>query len=128
MIRTPYGIASTFTPGRPQKPVRNPDYLKFVRSLPSAVSGRYGCEACHTGAHGIGQKSSDLSVIPLTRKEHREFDAAPRAYAEKHGLDIPALIARLNSTYELLQAGKLKRGIQSEAADAATSQSKERAA
>ncbi len=128
MIRTPYGIRSEFTPGRPQKPVRDKNYLKFIRSLPSAVSGRYGCEACHTGPHGTGQKSSDLSCIPLTRKEHREFDAAPRLYVEKHGLDISALIVRLNAAYELQQAGKLKRGMQSEALDAAQSQRRERVA
>ena len=83
--------------------MRDPNYLRFIRSLPSAVSGRGPCQAAHTGPHGLGQKSSDLSCIPLTRREHAEYDANPRGFAEKHGLDIPALITRLNATYQLLQ-------------------------
>lgn len=100
MIRKPMGIA----PGpiyQRQKPVRDPDYRRFVKALPSAVSGRYGCDPAHTGAHGIGQKSSDLSCIPLTRVEHREYDANPIAFCEKHGLNLPKLIARLNRAYEI---------------------------
>jgi uncharacterized protein DUF968 len=92
-------IAVQFVPGRPQKPARDSAYLRWIRSLPSLLSGRYGCDACHTGAHGIGQKASDYLCIPLTRKEHREFDKGPRAYAEKHGLDVAAAVARLNAEY-----------------------------
>ena len=88
---------------REGKPVRDEAYRRFVRSLPSAVSGRGNCQACHTGPHGIGQKSSDLSCIPLTRREHAEYDANPRGFAERHGLAIPALIARLNAAYQLVQ-------------------------
>lgn len=98
-----YAISAFFTPGKPQPPARDPNYLKFIRSLPSAVSGRYGCDACHSGPHGIGTKASDLSAIPLTRKEHREFDKNQRAFCEKHGIDLPALIARLNCAYEIRQ-------------------------
>ena len=99
-----YSVASTFTPGRPQKPVRDEAYLRFVRSLPSAVSGRYGCDAAHTGPHGIGTKASDLSAIPLTRQEHRDLHKiGPRAFAEKHRLDVAALVARLNGAYRVKQ-------------------------
>ena len=84
-----------------EKPVRDERYKAFVRSLPSAVSGRYACDPCHTGGHGIGTKSSDLSCIPLTRKEHREFDQDPRGFAERHGLDVTALVDRLNRAYEI---------------------------
>lgn len=92
---------------REGKPVRDREYLRFVRSMPSAVSGRYGCDPCHVGAHGLGQKSSDLNCIPLTPIEHRQFDADPVAFATKHGLDIPALILRLNAAYELKQTGRI---------------------
>lgn len=88
-----------------QKPVRDPLYLKFIRSMPSAKSGRYGCDPCHTGP--TGQKASDLSCIPLSSKEHREFDADPRGCAERWGIDVPALIQRLNRAYELKQAGRV---------------------
>lgn len=99
-----YAIASRFTPGKPQPPVRDPNYLKFIRSLPSAVSGRYGCDAAHCGPHGIGTKASDLSAIPLTRTEHRELHSlGPVKFAEKYGLDVPALVARLNAAYEMKQ-------------------------
>lgn len=106
MIREISGIRANFTPGRPQKPVRDENYKRFVKSLPSAVSGRYGCDPCHTGPHGTGQKSSDLSVIPLTRTEHREFDKNPRAFVDKWGLDIPTTVARLNRAYELKTKGR----------------------
>lgn len=96
----PMGVA-TGQIYRGQKPTRDPNYLKFIRSLPSAVSGRGGCDACHTGPHGLGQKSSDLATIPLTRKEHREFDANPRAFCEMWSFDLPALITRLNAAYQI---------------------------
>lgn len=84
-----------------QTPVRDANYLKFIRSLPSAVSGRRGCDACHSGPHGLGQKSSDLNCFPLTRKEHREYDADPASFCERHGLDLQALLARLMNAYRL---------------------------
>ena len=101
MMRHVYAVKVNFTPGKPQKPTRDRAYLRWIRSLPSVISGRYGCEACHTGSHGLSQKASDLSAIPLTRQEHREFDRAPRAYAEKHHLDVEALVLALNATYKL---------------------------
>jgi len=83
------------------KPVRSPKYLAFIRRQASVVSGFGGCDACHCGAHAIGQKSSDLTCLPMTRKEHDQFDADPRGFALLHGLDIPALIARFNAEYEM---------------------------
>jgi hypothetical protein len=80
-------------------PVRNAKYLRFIKSEPSVVSGRAGCDPCHTGPHALNQKASDLTCIPLTREEHDEFDKNPRAFAEKHGLDIPALIADFNAQF-----------------------------
>ena len=75
------------------KPVRDRAYLQFVK--------RFACVACcstrcvdpaHTGPHAMGQKASDLDVIPLCRKCHDLFDADPKGFASKNGLDIPALI------------------------------------
>ena len=42
---------------------------------------------------------SDFSAIPLTRREHDQFDADPRGFAELHGLDIPNLILQFNELY-----------------------------
>ena len=84
------------------KPVRNPGYLRWIRSLPCAVCRTtYAVEAAHTGPHGLGQKSSDLSAIPLCGKHHRTGDDSyhrlgPRRFAEAHQLDIRATVARLS--------------------------------
>jgi hypothetical protein len=84
------------------KPVRNPGYLRWIRSLPCAVCRTtYAVEAAHTGPHGLGQKSSDLSAIPLCGKHHRTADDSyhrlgPRRFAEAHQLDIRAIVARLS--------------------------------
>jgi len=59
-------------------------------------------EAAHTGPHGLGQKASDLSAIPLCRRHHRTGDDSyhrlgPRKFAEVHQLNIRALVARLSA-------------------------------
>src|SRR5207247_1205917 len=84
-------------------PQRNPKYLTFIRSLPCAVCGTCRhIEAAHTGPRGLGQKSSDLSAIPLCAPEHRTgpksyHKLGPHKFVTIHGLDIPALVARLNT-------------------------------
>ena len=54
---------------------RCPDYLKWVRSLPSVVSGQPSDDAHHIKRPGFGGtvKCSDLFTIPLTREEHAHF-------------------------------------------------------
>ncbi len=84
------------------KPRRNPRYLAWIRTQPCCVCGStQRIEASHTGPHGIGQKSSDSSAIPLCAKHHRTgIDSyhrlGPRKFSEKHDLDIPAMVRRLN--------------------------------
>ncbi len=85
---------------RAVKPVRDPQYRRFIKSLPCiACLKTWSVDPCHTGPHGIGQKACDLKCIPLCRKCHREHDANPAAFVEKHGLNIPAYIAKLNQFY-----------------------------
>jgi hypothetical protein len=85
------------------KPVRNPGYLQWIRTLPCSVCRTtHQIEAAHTGPHGISQKSSDLSAIPLCRKHHRTGDDSyhrlgPRRFAEVHHLSIRALVVRLSA-------------------------------
>jgi len=89
--------------------VRNSRYLAFLR--------RFGCCACgstrqveaaHTGPHGLGQKSPDLSTIPLCVHCH-QLDAdslhnlGPEQFASDHALDVPALIARYNAAWIAFQ-------------------------
>jgi hypothetical protein len=81
------------------KPVRNERYLAFIRRQPSVVSELGPCDACHTGPHGYGQKANDLDCIPLTRKEHSQFDADPQAFAAANGLEIPTLIEGFQASY-----------------------------
>ncbi len=85
------------------KPVRNPGYLQWIRSLPCVVCRTTrAVEAAHTGPHGLGQKSSDLSAIPLCGRHHRTGDDSyhrlgPRKFAGVHQLNIRVIVARLSA-------------------------------
>ena len=84
------------------KPPRNREYLAWIRTLPCVVCrSTRGIEASHTGPHGLGQKSSDYSAIPLCHKHHRTgsdsyHKLGPRRFCAVHGLDIRAIVGRLN--------------------------------
>ena len=85
------------------KPIRNPGYLKWIRSLPCSVCRTTrAVEAAHTGPHGIGQKSSDLSAIPLCARHHRTGDDSyhklgPCKFAGVHKLNILAIATLLSA-------------------------------
>jgi hypothetical protein len=85
------------------KPVRNPGYLRWIRTLPCSVCrATRAVEAAHTGPHGLGQKSSDLSAIPLCARHHRTGDDSyhklgPGKFAEVHRLNIRGIVARLSA-------------------------------
>ena len=85
------------------KPIRNPRYLQWIRTLPCAVCRTTrNVEAAHTGPHGIGQKSSDFSAIPLCGNHHRMghdsyHKLGPRRFAEVHQLNIREIVTRLNA-------------------------------
>src|ERR1700674_2899124 len=84
------------------KPRRNSRYLAWIRTQPCCVCGSTrAIEASHTGPHGIGQKSPDSSAIPLCAKHHRTradsyHRLGPRKFSERHNLNIPAIVRRLN--------------------------------
>ena len=84
------------------KPVRNPAYLRWIRSLPCLVCRTTrAVEAAHTGPHGLSQKSSDLCAIPLCGRHHRTGDDSyhrlgPWKFAAVHELNIRAMVARLS--------------------------------
>ncbi len=61
-----------------EKPVRDPQYLKFLRKLPCILcfSSRT-VEAAHFGDRGMGQRSSDYDALPLCVKCHR---IGPKSY------------------------------------------------
>ena len=95
------------------KPVRNPDYRRFVRRHPCCVCGKtWSVEAAHTGPHGLGQKAPDESCIPLCLIHHRagrdSYHTLGRvSFCEVHEVNIPAIILRLAGAY----AQKMKAGI-----------------
>ncbi len=67
-------------------------------------------EAAHTGAlgpRGLSQKSSDFSAIPLCFWDHvggpdSYHQLGERRFAARRGLDLPALVSRLNAAYREL--------------------------
>jgi hypothetical protein len=78
-------------------PARNWKYKAWIRSLPSAVSGLPGCQACHTGQDGgMSQKASDYSCIPLTFEEHMDLHRGRAEFEARYGIDIASLVRRLN--------------------------------
>lgn len=95
------------------KPVRNPDHLRWIRSLPClacAYSGKLNqrnIEAAHTsGSRGMGQKRSDLETVPLCRTHHDAQHAMgwPKFIA-KYGLDIRELLKVVGDKPALLPYG-----------------------
>lgn len=100
-----YAVAVTGPP-QSRKPIRHPAYLRFVRGLPCAVSGRtWGIEAAHTGPHGLGQKANDLDTIPLAREFHTRgkysYHVLGRVRFEQHyGVSIERIIAETRERAE----------------------------
>ena len=76
-------------------------YKAWVRTLPSVVSGAYGCDAAHTGTDGgMGYKAHDKTTVPLTRKEHIEYHRiGRRAFEVKYMISFDAIVMRLNAQY-----------------------------
>ncbi len=85
---------------RATKPVRDAKYRQFVKRFPCIGCGQtWGIDPMHTGPHGLGQKSCDLTVLPGCRNCHQEFDADPRGFALEHGLDVAKWVAWFNAAY-----------------------------
>ena len=83
-----------------KKPVRSARYLRFVKGFAcAACRSTRGVDPCHTGAHGMSQKSPDTAAVPLCRSCHDSFDADPRGFAREHQLDIPRLIEKFNALW-----------------------------
>jgi hypothetical protein len=80
------------------KPVRDPLFLKWIRTLPSVVPSRSRyVEAAHIGGRGLSQKASDYSTVPLTPALHRELHAIGRVkFERKYGVELHAWAVRLS--------------------------------
>jgi len=87
-----------------ETPIRNALYLRFVKRFPCvACESTRLVDPAHTGPHALGQKSSDLNAIPLCRKCHDAFDADPRDFASRCGLNVAGLIRKFNRLWESKQ-------------------------
>lgn len=85
---------------RAVKPVRDPLYRRFIKSLPClACLKTWSVDPAHTGPHGMSQKACDLKCVPFCRTCHAEYDQDPAAFVAKHNLDIPAYVAKFNEFY-----------------------------
>jgi hypothetical protein len=99
MIHKLMGVA-TRAIYQPLQPVRDEAYRRFIRSWPCLVcSTRRQVEAAHTGPHGIGQKASDASCIPLCREHHAEMHQGVLEFQERYQIDIPDVVAMFNAMW-----------------------------
>ena len=93
---------------------QDPEHLKFIRSLPSCLSGQKGCVAHHLlsipGSRGVAQKAEDWWTLPLTWEEHERLHHVDQVVASteeewfvKQGV-MPHVLARtlwhLSGDYE----------------------------
>lgn len=72
---------------KPAPALRSPEWLSYVRSLPSVESGQMGCVAHHAiGGRYSTLKTSDYFAIPLTDAEHKRLhDWGWAEWESKHG-------------------------------------------
>lgn len=96
-IRRPPTAFSEDPSDRSQKRIKDDGHLAFIRTLPSVLSGQFGCEACHIRygdptyrkKHtGKAQKPDDAWALPLTPTEHRDqHDGNEREWWMSKGID-----------------------------------------
>jgi hypothetical protein len=82
-------------------PARDPKYLAWIRTFPCLVCGIGWTEAAHVGPHGLSQKASDHSTVPLCRRHHRAGNDAlhklgRRRFEALHFVDLQKAIRRFN--------------------------------
>ena len=53
-------------------PLRDPEYLKWLRTQPCVITGAVPCDPAHIGTMGKGIKSPDNEAIPLLHAIHAE--------------------------------------------------------
>jgi len=88
---------------RPPEQV-SPDYLIWIRTLPCAGCGRQPTteilnEAHHSGPRAASRIASDFAAIPLCHLCHDKGHYHLGMRAMSAALDFPALVDRLNHTW-----------------------------
>jgi hypothetical protein len=105
-----YQVHGVRLPRQRRKLRRGPDqaesYRDWIRQQPSCVSeSPRHVEACHTGPHGLWQKSSGYTCIPLTHEEHMELHwMGPRKFQYKCRIDFDVVIEGLFTEWSERQA------------------------
>jgi hypothetical protein len=119
------GALKRYTPLRKvsltnSRPPAHSGYVAWIRSLPCAVcaGARGKSEAAHTKVLGRGSRRRMIrSIIPLCVWDHTAADDSYHAiqpesrWADLHAIDLPELVHRLNSCYDLTRAGKARQAI-----------------
>lgn len=85
-----------------QPTYRSVKYMKFVKSLPSCISGMPADDAHHIKVRGFGgtTKCSDLFTIPLTREEHSEFHRIGQStWEELHGQQLVFALRTIEAAF-----------------------------
>lgn len=85
----------------PQKTTpRSDQYLEWIRSMPSPLSGNPASLAHHLVRSGTSNKGSDFMAVPLTDKEHKELHNMDEdAFWNKYGFDPQSLAAAYMHLY-----------------------------
>lgn len=87
-------------------PVRDWRYRAFVREHRCATcrTRRYAIDAAHTGSHGIGQKASDMSTVPLCRCCHNLLHKiGPEAFQRLFQIKFSTIINQLHEEWKETQ-------------------------
>lgn len=86
-------------PSAGRGPMRDPEYRRFIRTLPCSVGGcnKIYIQAAHYRVNGMGSKSSDYTCVPLCQWHHLDGPYALHkgleAFEAEYGISIPAIIA-----------------------------------
>ncbi len=115
MIKRPATAFSLDPSSKDQKRIEDPAHLAFIRKLPSVISGRMPCEACHIRSGnpvyrkkrtGGQQKPDDAWTLPLTPDEHKaQHDINEMVFWRNHGIDPFALALELYHVSGDVEAG-----------------------
>ena len=99
-----------------QKRIEDSEHLRFVKQLPSLVSGEQPCDPCHV-RYGdpkhrkrktpTRRKPDDMWVVPMTRAEHDcQHGMNEQAFWEQIGIDPLEVAYQLYRVSGNIEAGR----------------------
>ena len=115
-IQRPETAFSQDRTGKRERRIVDEAHLAFIRKLPSVVSGKGPCEACHIRAGSpihrkrrtpMARKPDDAWTLPLTPDEHRDQHSVNEMeFWLRHGIDPFTLALKLYAVTGDLEAGR----------------------